>query len=82
MKIEKRYCKECNEEVDHVAVIVKYQNSSSVGKKAKFKVFISSLIAGWGAGRTTGFMELRDVHLVCNKCGHKLIERFRGDLDD
>ena len=81
MKIEKRYCKECNKEVDHVAVIVKSQSSPAVGKKAKFKEFMSAFFAGWGAGAAAGFMELKDAHLVCNKCGHKIIEAYRGDLD-
>jgi hypothetical protein len=80
MKIEKRYCKECNEEVDHIRVIVKSQNTSNVERKSKLKEFISALIAGWGAGSTAGFMELRDVHLICKNCGNKIIERYRGDL--
>lgn len=81
MKIEKRYCKECKEKVDHSAVIVKPQNAATVGSKGKIKEFFSALIAGWGAGSTAGFMELRDVHLICHHCGHKIIERYRGDLD-
>ncbi|MGL1956641.1 MAG: hypothetical protein OCD00_04925 [Colwellia sp.] len=80
MEIEKRYCKECNEEVDHIGVIVKPQPNLNMGRKEKVKEFISALIAGWGAGATAGFMELRDVHLICKNCGHKIIERYRGDL--
>jgi len=81
METEKRYCGECCEEVDHIVVIVKSQTKSSVGRKSKFIEFISALVAGWGAGSTAGFMELRDVHLICKNCGHKIIERYRGDLD-
>ncbi len=81
MKTEKRYCKACKQKVDHIAVIVKSQNEAAVGKKGKIKEFFSAFIAGWGAGATAGFMELRDVHLICNHCGHKIIERYRGDLD-
>jgi len=81
MEPEKRFCKECNEEVDHIGVIVKPQNNSNMGRKAKVKEFISALVAAWGAGGTAGFMELRDLHLICTNCGHKIIERYRGDLD-
>jgi len=78
MEIEKRFCKECNIETDHVGVIVKSQNNP----EEKSGEFISAFVAGFGAGSTAGFMELRDLHLVCNNCGHKIIEKFRGDLDN
>ncbi len=81
MKTVKRYCKKCTKQVAHIEVIVKSQSSASVGKKAKVREFISALIAGWGAGRFAGFMELRDAHLICKSCGHTIIERYRGDLD-
>ncbi|WP_371373922.1 hypothetical protein [Thalassotalea aquiviva] len=80
MEIEVRFCKECNKDKEHVGVIVKPQYQAKIGKKEKIKEFLSALVAGWGAGPTAGFMELRDLHLICKTCGHKIIERYRGDI--
>lgn len=80
-KPELRDCKICNEEVLHFGVIVKPKYEAPKGRKEKFKVFISAFIAGRAAGACAGFMELRDLHLICKKCGNKIIESYRGDLD-
>lgn len=80
MENEIRFCKDCNKDIEHYAVIVKPQFDVKKDRKEKVKEFISAFVAGWGAGATAGFMELRDLHLICRTCGHKIIERYRGDL--
>ncbi|WP_371189363.1 hypothetical protein [Thalassotalea maritima] len=80
MENEVCFCKACNQDTDHARVIVKPQLKEAKSRKEKVKEFLSALIAGWGAGATAGFMELRELHVICTNCGHKNIENYRGDL--
>ena len=82
MKKESRHCKSCGKVTEHIGVVVNPKVSESKSTKEKVKEFLSYFVAGWGAGATAGFMELRELHLICSKCGNKLIEHFRNDLNE
>ncbi len=80
-KTELRKCKACNLETEHFKVITPSATPDKMDKKTKIKTFIFAFIASKGAGPLSGFVELRDAHLICSHCGDKIIENYRGDID-
>ena len=80
-KIVPRHCKECVKETSHYQLDIDTPTPQTQTKKEQTTEFISAFVAGWGAGPTAAFMELRDRHFICEVCGSKIVEKYRNVND-
>jgi len=69
-KMEVCFCDACGEDTNHVLVLVRKREPA---KSTKHK-FILGLIKGWFLGPFIASMDDFSRHLVCEKCGRKIIE--------
>ncbi|EJE4557623.1 hypothetical protein BWI06_RS10145 [Vibrio parahaemolyticus] len=73
-KIEIYYCSSCGTETPHVLVLVRKQSAFKNQKNQKFKEFIAGAIKGMALGSFFAAMDDFERHLICERCGKKIVE--------
>lgn len=71
---ERYLCKSCGVETMHILVLVRKPSAFENVKNRKRKEFIAGLIKGWFLGPFIASMDELSRHLICEKCGTKIIE--------
>ncbi|MGI0117890.1 hypothetical protein [Zooshikella sp. RANM57] len=73
-KTEVHFCPSCGVERHHIVVLVRKPSGFENSSNRKFKEFVSGLIKGWFVGPFSVSMDDLSRHLICEKCGTKIIE--------
>ncbi len=73
-KTEMYFCSGCGKETPHVLVLVRKQSPFKNEKNPKRKDFIAGTIKGWALGPFISAMDEFERHLICEKCGKKIVE--------
>jgi hypothetical protein len=71
---ETYFCKSCGVETSHILVLVRKPSDFENSKYRKRKEFIAGVIKGWFLGPFVASMDEFSRHLICEKCGTKIIE--------
>jgi hypothetical protein len=68
------FCKSCRIETPHILVLVKKPTGFENAKNRNKKEFVAGIIKGWFLGPFIASMDEFSRHLICEKCGTKIIE--------
>ncbi len=73
-KIEVHHCSICNEDTEHVVILVRKKSKFIDQKNRGIKEFFAGFIKSWALGPFLASMDEFERHLVCKVCGEKNIE--------
>ncbi|HAS6346877.1 hypothetical protein LZU85_02845 [Vibrio sp. IRLE0018] len=73
-KIENHYCEHCQTETPHVVVLVRKTSAFKSDPQRSRKEFIAGFLKSAVFGAFLASMDEFARHLVCERCGHKVIE--------
>ncbi|EHU9449077.1 hypothetical protein KZY45_001978 [Vibrio vulnificus] len=73
-KIESHACPQCSADTPHVVILVRKTSPYKDDKKRDWKEFFSGFVKGAVLGAFIASMDEFERHLVCEQCGHKIIE--------
>ncbi|WP_428774428.1 hypothetical protein [Vibrio sp.] len=73
-KKEVHFCPTCGVETQHIVVLVRKESPFKGSKNQKFKEFIAGVIKGWALGAFVASMDEFSRHLICEKCGAKIVQ--------
>lgn len=71
---ETHYCSACDADTSHVLVLVRKESPFKEAKNRKTKEFLAGVLKGWALGPFIASMDEFERHLICEKCGNKIIE--------
>lgn len=73
-KIESYYCPDCRTDTPHVVVLVRKTSAFKNDTQRSRKEFVAGFIKSVVFGAFLAAMDEFSRHLVCERCGHKVIE--------
>ena len=73
-QMEMHYCQSCGFETNHVLVLVRKKSEFEKMKHRRLREFVAGLVKGWAVGPFIASMDDLSRHLICEKCGTKIVE--------
>lgn len=71
---EVHFCKNCHKDTTHIILLIRKKSPFENSKHRKAKEFIAEFIKTWWFGTFLTAMDDFNRHLICEECGHTIIE--------